>query len=62
MESPESAALRDKALTTLRSIPKVGSDTEMNHVRADDVLCDLLRSLGYGDVVDAWEDISKWYA
>ena len=37
-------------------------DTEVAHGVADDVLCDLLVSLGYEDVVNAYTRISKWYA
>lgn len=37
-------------------------DPESAHVNADKVLCDLLRALGYGDVVDEWEKVEKWYA
>ena len=38
------------------------TDIEMAHVEADDVLTDLLTSLGYQDVVDAYEEVPKWYA
>lgn len=38
------------------------SDTESNHSTADEALCTLLRGLGYGDVVDEWERVEKWYA
>lgn len=54
--------LKEAALIAIRNIPKVGGDIEQNHLRADEVLCDLLRSLDYGEVVDAWDEISKWYA
>lgn len=37
-------------------------DPETAHQAADQVLCDLLRALGYGDVVDAYLDVEKWYA
>lgn len=37
-------------------------DNEIAHLRADDILCKLLRELGYGDVVSAFEKIEKWYA
>jgi hypothetical protein len=37
-------------------------DREMAHVEADQLLCKLLIELGYKDVVDAWENIDKWYA
>ena len=33
------------------------TDVHISHARADDVLCGLLRSINYGDVVDEWEKI-----
>lgn len=37
-------------------------DIEEAHCRADDLLCDILRELGYGDAVDVFENAYKWYA
>ena len=38
-------------------------DYENTHVLADAILCDLLKALGHGDVVEAYENITpKWYA
>jgi hypothetical protein len=37
-------------------------DTEAAHGVADDILCDLLKSLGYVKTVEAWEAVDKWYA
>lgn len=34
----------------------------MAHVNADDILCDLLKLLGYEDVVVEYNKIGKWYA
>mgnify|MGYP007101896075 FL=1 len=39
-----------------------GGDAEMNQREADDILCDILRSLGYDDIVAAYDEIYKWYA
>jgi len=36
-----------------------GVDDEEAHGDADDVLCELLATLGYGDVVEAWEAVQK---
>lgn len=38
------------------------SDEETLHVNADRLLCDMLRILGYGDVVDLYDKINKYYA
>lgn len=51
---------RTRALELLEECPK--GDPEAAHPLADEVLCDLLESLGYGDVVAAWRKIDKWYA
>jgi len=37
-------------------------DTEADHGEADKALCLFLRSLGYGELVDEWEKVDKWYA
>lgn len=37
-------------------------DPEVAHGRADDTLCDLLRSLGYTKTADKFDEISKYYA
>lgn len=36
-------------------------DKEFNHIKADNILCKLLVSLGYSDVVDTYKQIPKWY-
>jgi hypothetical protein len=54
---------REEALERLSEVSeKLGDDPEAAHSQADMILCELLRSLGYGDVVDAWDDMEKWYA
>ncbi len=52
---------REEALKRLDALAESG-DTEAAHSEADDILCDLLKELGYGAVVAAWEQIDKWYA
>lgn len=52
---------REKAIERLKAAERSG-DIEAAHAAADDVLCDLLHALGYGDVVEAWERVEKWYA
>ena len=55
------AMTRDEAIAKLKAAQN-DWDTECAHGDADGVLCALLKSLGYGDVVDEWEKIKKWYA
>ena len=37
-------------------------DEESDHGNADDLLCELLRSLGYSEGVEEFEKMKKWYA
>lgn len=50
------------ALAELVGLWDERGDIEMQHAAADEVLCTLLRALGYGRVVDAWDKVPKWYA
>ena len=38
------------------------TDTESAHVKADDLLCDLLDLLGYNEVVNTYYSVPKWYS
>lgn len=49
---------REMALVELRLLCRL-KDWEQAHSRADDVLCELLISLGYQDVVDVWNRVVK---
>ena len=35
---------------------------ETAHIAMDEVMCDLLRELGYGDGVKLFEEMPKWYS
>ena len=37
-------------------------DTEVAHLDADNILCDVLTQLGYKELVDLYEKVKKWYA
>ena len=50
-----------KLVTGLKELATF-KDIEAAHIQADDMLCWLLEQLGYKEVVDAYEDINKWYA
>lgn len=51
---------RDAALTRLRDEQRTRNE-QTAHINADEVLCDLLTSLGYGDVVAEWRKVEKSY-
>lgn len=38
------------------------NDTEMAHILADELMCKLLRELGYDEGVDIFEQMDKWYS
>ena len=38
------------------------NDTEMAHILADELMCKLLRELGYGEGVDIFKQMDKWYS
>jgi len=48
-------------LDRMSEIAKNG-DQEAAHADADDLMCELLESLGYGDGVDVFRAMDKWYA
>ena len=39
-----------------------GFDKEMAHSCADDLMCEILRSLGYKEGVKIFDSMDKWYA
>jgi hypothetical protein len=45
---------------------KSGDDEEFAHERAEKILCELLKDIGYGDAADAFkaagERVEFWYA
>jgi hypothetical protein len=37
-------------------------DTEVSHINADRLLCDILKEIGLSQVVEEFERCEKWYA
>jgi hypothetical protein len=37
-------------------------DTEVTHIIADELLCELLKHLGYDELIEIYEKVDKWYA
>lgn len=63
MTNPEAALIASaKAKNELREVLKSGHGCEEEHQEADDILCRLLRELGYVEVVDLYHQVPKWYA
>lgn len=53
---------REQAIIALKEYRQAGPDAESWHLRADEVLCELLTTLGYKDVVEEWKKVDRWYA
>jgi hypothetical protein len=59
-----------KAQQTLKSLNEIkgcqerddSGDIEGDHVKADGLLVDFVRYLGFTEIVEAYESIGKWYA
>ena len=52
---------REDAINQLKD-QQDSTDTECAHCEADDIICELLESLGYKDVVEEYNKIDKWFA
>ena len=53
--------LKELSLAEMKELASFGDD-EQGHIRADDMLCELLVQLGCEDIVDAYKKVHKWYA
>jgi hypothetical protein len=45
----------------MKAIDEAG-DIEVSHVKADELLCEVLRELGYAEGVKIFSEMDKWYA
>lgn len=41
---------------------EIDMDEETVHWKMDEILCDLLRSLGYGEGIDIFDKTPMWYS
>ena len=53
--------LEDVAIHALK-IEQKHTDFESAHGNADDIICELLKALGFKKVVKEYDKIHKWYA
>lgn len=51
----------EEAIDRLRAL-QGPTDPEIAHKLADDVLCEMLESLGCKHLVAEWRKVEKWYA
>ena len=52
---------KEEVIIELKKLQDYG-DTEIDHLIADELICEFLISLGHKDIVDEYEKINKWYA
>ena len=58
----EETLLIQKIKDDLIDIQGNNGDTEVLHVRADNLLCELLEGIGLHDISIEFDKINKWYA
>lgn len=46
----------------MRAAARSKGDAEDHHMLADELMVELLRSLGYGEGCDIFEEMPRWYA
>ena len=51
-----------EATERMVEISRIVGDTESAHVLADRLMCEILRSEGYGELVSIFEAMDRWYA
>lgn len=61
MKKPPKAEQEATLLQQMRELA-LERDTESAHGKADDLLCEYLRLLGKADIVEAYDQVDKWYA
>lgn len=53
---------RFEKLKELAAVPHGEGREYETHKLADEILCELLTELGYGEWVKLWEQVPKWYS
>ena len=62
MSSSEFADEMRAIITKNMAVRQHKYDIEAGHAVADHLMCELLKSLGYGEGVEVFENMKKWYA
>ena len=55
----------EKELEELCNLKATGDyyeDFETGHIKADEILCKILLELGYDEIVEAFNQVGKWYS
>ena len=53
---------KEQALQQMQRLVDEGADTEGDHMDADRILCEFLKTLGHGDLVDVYDELDRWFA
>lgn len=53
---------KEKFIKELKELSKNDNAIEINHITADNILCEVLRLLDCDEIVKEYDKISKWYA
>lgn len=51
-----------KEFKTAMELASISGNTEEMHIDMDDLMCNLLIELGYGDGIEVFKNTNKWYA
>lgn len=62
MNNPDISDLELDTIVTMVEKCLQEDDEETNHENADGILCEFLKKLGYENIVEVYELISKWYS
>lgn len=46
----------------MKEISESGDEIDTNHIAADDLMCNVLKDLGYTKGVEIFERMPKWYS
>ena len=52
----------DKYTTPPNDLRFKDEDIVLSHVKADNLMCDILTQLGYSSMVNVFKNANKWYA
>ena len=61
INSDENIPTPDEFLKDMQRVAD-SNDTEWKHGCMDDMMCDLLEQLGYGEAIEVFRHTDKWYS
>ena len=54
--------MEHEAVYLIKMKAAAARDSESGHIDADDILFGLLRELGYNNLIDEYEELTRWFA